>query len=341
MKEHRFKEMKNMSLIITKYESGWIEYITSLDKADFELYTRKKSKSSIMGKFRNLTESFEFLVYLLKNRKKINDYQSLILVGNNYAIVGLVLNKLQILKNKKIVWWGFYLHSTPMMHFYKAFKYLVESKKTVYVLFSEFEQNLYKNVFSKKVTIMSLPYGSWNDSIIEQNEQLDYYFAGGYSNRDYLPLIEAFKGSKYKLIIIASKLNKYLDGISVPANIELLKDVSKEVFHQKMTHARGVIIPLKNNLGASGQMVMLNALARKKVVIINNNDIMKEYIIDKESGLVVDNIERDLMGVIDALEENPEYKKRLEEMGFKRYIECFSKEPCKIKTLEIINRIQA
>ncbi len=258
--------MENKSIVVARSKSEWINYVVDQGLADSLYMPKKKHSSSIGSKISNIFDGASFMGLLFKNRKKINGYQSLIVIGNNTSTGALLMHKLGILKTEKVVWWGgFFLHSKLTILVYKALSRIIESRKVVYVLFSEFEQELYKGVLGHKAQIISLPYGNWNPDNHKEYVEKDYYFSGGYSNRDYIPLIEAFRGTNHKLVIIASKHNKELEGYSVPDNVTLLKDVDKDTFHTYMGESKGgVIIPLKHNLGSSGQMVMIHAMARKK-----------------------------------------------------------------------------
>lgn len=331
--------MKNKSIVVSRSDADWIKHFKMTGDIDYVQVHRDKQQSSLVGKMENFLGAYHFIKYLISHRKMINQYQSLIVTGNNVALAALLLRKLGILKNPKVVWWGFFLHSRASINLYRTLRVFFESKHVVYILFSYFEESLYKNVFGKNTTTFILPYGIWNETISISMEEQAYYFSGGYSNRDYLPLIEAFRGTTFELIIIASKLNVELDTIEIPNNVKILKDVDKDTFHNYMDKAAGVIIPLKNDLGSSGQMVTLNAMARGKLIIINDNSIMKEYIIHNESGFVVQHIESDLIPLLKKINKNPIDKKRIQENVRQRYIDLYSKKPCIENTATILKAI--
>lgn len=331
--------MKNKSIVVSRSDADWIKHFRNTGEIDFQQVKWGKRKSSLIGKFDNFLGACQFIKYLIMHRKMINQYQSIIVTGNNVALATFLLRKLRILKNPKVVWWGFYLHSKFSINMYKVLRVFFESKHAVYVLFSYFEESLYEKVFGKRTSALILPYGIWNEEIVIPTEEEDYYFSGGYSNRDYIPLIEAFRDSPYKLVIIASKLNVELETIQIPENVQILRDVDKTTFHKYMDHSCGVIIPLKNNLGASGQMVTLNAMARGKVIIINDNSIMKEYIIDQDSGYVVQDIKKDLINLLEKIEKSPVEKNKIKEKVRQRYIELYSRQPSIDNTKAILKTI--
>ena len=332
--------MNNKSLIITQHDSGWINYVCAEDRADQLRYTNKKHKSSIIGKFSSLIRAYDFYQFLRQNKGTINAYNSVILVGNSYAFVAFFMKKVRLIKPKRVVWWGFYLHSRSSIRIYRLIRPFIEPKDSVYVLYSKYEKHLYANVIGRGGEFMTLPFGSWDPEIMKTYDIEDYYFSGGYSNRDYIPLIEAFRNSQYKLTIIASKLNVELNTIDIPSNVTIMRDVDKATFHEIMGKARGVIIPLKENLGSSGQMVVINAMARKKAVIINDNDIMKEYILNEESGLVIKDIKNETISAVTRLEEEDGLRDKLTEGAFDRFLSQYSAEPLKVNTIHVMDGIQ-
>jgi glycosyltransferase involved in cell wall biosynthesis len=331
--------MKNKSIVVSRSDADWIKHFRKTGEIDYIQVKWKKRKSSLIGKLDSFLDACQFIKYLIMHRKMINQYKSLIVTGNNVALATLLLRKLRILKNSKVVWWGFFLHSKFSINMYKVLRLFFESKYVVYVLFSYFEESLYEKVFGIRTSTLVLPYGIWNEDIVIPTEEEDYYFAGGYSNRDYIPLIEAFRDSSYKLVIIASKLNVELETIQIPENVKILRDVDKITFHKYMDHSRGVIIPLKNNLGSSGQMVTINAMARGKLIIINDNSIMKEYITNEDSGYVIQDIKKDLINLLEKIERSPMEKNKIKERAHQRYIELYSRQPSIDNTKDILKTI--
>lgn len=331
--------MESKSIIVARSNSDWINYVCDENLADSLIVPRKKHPSSIIGKLSATFAGLGFMWLLFKERKRINQYHSLVVVGNNTSLGALVMHRLGFIRTKKVVWWGFFLHSYLSIWFYGILSRIFESKRVVYVLFSNFEKKLYKNIMGMRGEVISLPYGNWKTVDEHVYVEKDYYFAGGYSNRDYLSLIEAFTSTEHKLVIIASKHNKELDGVVLPQNITLLRDVDKETFHQYLGESKGVIIPLKHNLGSSGQMVTLHAMARKKAIIINDNDIMKEYVEDGVSGLIADDIRKNVIEKIEQLESDAELKHKVQMAVYERYMSEYSREPCKEKTMKVMKQI--
>ena len=152
----------------------------------------------------------------------------------------------------------------------------------------------------------------------------DYYFAGGYSNRDYPALIAAFRSIPARLVIVCSALNKEIDAIDLPANVTVLRDLPSEAFEAHVRNAKACIIPLKHDTGASGQSVMLRLMRNRKAIIATDFGSVRGYVVDGESGLLVRDIERDLPAIVAGIERDPTAAKALGAAAYRRYGEFFS-----------------
>jgi glycosyltransferase involved in cell wall biosynthesis len=198
-----------------------------------------------------------------------------------------------------------------------------------YIVFSEWEIGLYQaNLGIAPERMHFLPYGDW--SPIPENAAQepigDYYFAGGYSNRDYPALIAAFRAIPARLVIICSALNKEIDTTELPHNVTVLRDVASETFDAYVRGAKACIIPLKHDTGASGQSVMLRLMRYRKAIIATDFGSVRGYVVDGESGLLVKDIEHDLPAIIGRIENEPASARLLGDAAYQRYCRYFSLE---------------
>ncbi|MHB1937795.1 MAG: glycosyltransferase [Acidobacteriaceae bacterium] len=112
----------------------------------------------------------------------------------------------------------------------------------------------------------------------------NYIFSGGYTNRDYRLLIDcASKLRHLHFVIACSRLND-IPG-HVPNNVEVLRDIEFTEFHRLMAGSRLVVVPLRDDVGAAGQMVALAAMKFNKTVVYPNFDVLSQYFRDGESGV--------------------------------------------------------
>ncbi len=135
----------------------------------------------------------------------------------------------------------------------------------------------------------SIPYGIHVHGVNESPPgQPDYAFSAGRSSRDYELLIQVFSSLPYPLRIACD----YLPGLDVaklPANVTLLRDCYDDKYMRELGGARLVVIPIKSESISAGQMVLLQAMAVRKPIIITRTATTAEYVPDDEStALLVD-----------------------------------------------------
>jgi glycosyltransferase involved in cell wall biosynthesis len=199
-----------------------------------------------------------------------------------------------------------------------------------YIVFSEFEIGLYQaRLGIARERMHFLPYGDWSAERCEAAPETaagDYYFAGGYSNRDYPALIAAFRPIPARLVIVCSALNKEIVDADLPANVTVLRDLPSPAFDAYVRNAKACIIPLKHDTGASGQSVMLRLMRNRKAVIATDFGSVRGYVIDGESGLLVTDLERDLPAIIARIERDPSIAPTLGAAAYQRYRRYFSFE---------------
>ena len=76
-------------------------------------------------------------------------------------------------------------------------------------------------------------------------------------------------------VIICSRLNQMAENL--PKNVTVLQDVPKEEFNGYLKNAKIAVIPLKEETGASGQMVALSAMSLKRPVIYSDVSSIAQY----------------------------------------------------------------
>src|SRR5579864_1046405 len=159
-----------------------------------------------------------------------------------------LLKRLRIVRYRRSIALGFYVHSERFFPLLRLLARL-DGPDDRYILFSHWETELYRTRLGIPAErMLFLPYGAWG-AVPAGTEAAPpagvpgegYYFAGGYSNRDYLPLIEAFSTIGRPLVIICSAINAELDGLDLPPNVTVLRDVSSECFDAYVRHCKACI----------------------------------------------------------------------------------------------------
>ena len=141
-----------------------------------------------------------------------------------------------------------------------------------------------------------------------------------------------FSGRDERLIIAASKHNTdlcaWIDGHTLSKNITVLYDIEKDHFDRLLCGARAVILVMEHNTGASGQMVILSAMANRKLVITTRTDVLDEYVEDGKTALVIDKEEIGsvLPDIISEIDDDRGAYKTLADAAHERYRTVFSYE---------------
>lgn len=179
-----------------------------------------------------------------------------------------------------------------------------------YIVNSESDLQIYRRDLDiPDSKLLSLPYGDFSTASINEqeirNQVGSYYFAGGFTNRDYGSLIAAFRKLDQKLVIVGSHLNRDLN-VSLPPNIEVLRDIPKKQFSALVKNARACILPLKERTGASGQMVLLNYMKQGKAIIVPDMQIAREYVEEGTAALFYQNAKQEIPSIIRYLERDEE-----------------------------------
>ena len=281
-------------------------------------------------------------VFVIRNIGKLNHSNTIMVMGFTALPVKLLI-KLGFIKCNQLLWFNFFIHSDKAFRIFRIVLNLLKIKNERLVLNSEYEIPMYTKKLGippRKLTY--IPLGDWSEVDLYDeayNPDIDeaYYFAGGYTNRDYTGVISAFSQLPYKIVIVGSYLNKELnDRDDLPSNIIIKKDIPKEEFESLLGKSKVCILPLKDDTGASGHMVLLGYMRNKKGIIASNMAAMREYLTDKESALLFDNASRDLPAIVEAIESGTYDLKQLGEEAYKTYRKNFTYPALSKRLLDII-----
>lgn len=266
------------------------------------------SKKEIM--FQILASGIE----MIKSIPKIRKAETIITVGY-FSVIIMFMNRIHIISPKKIFWWSFFIHDKKKLKIMKhilPFLYEKKGQNCNAFVFSEYEIKIYTDALGiPEKRFFYIPYGDWDNryenkmSVKRVPEESDYFFSGGYSNRDYKILIDTWieMGVDYKLIIIGSKNNRDLHeyaSVHIP-NIKILLDCPVDVFEHYLVGAQACILPFKDNTGASGQSVTLKCMRLGKCIIASYTDVIKEYVIPDRTGFLLRDFKKELPIVIDKI----------------------------------------
>lgn len=112
----------------------------------------------------------------------------------------------------------------------------------------------------------------------------DYVFAGGYTNRDFETFISAARSlPDIPFVLVSSRLNRITK--TLPSNIQHFQDIPLRDFQNLLAGSRLLVIPLKDDVGSSGQMTALAGMQFSKTVVYPGFDVIAQYFENGLSGV--------------------------------------------------------
>lgn len=244
-----------------------------------------KPQKKIMNKSELLIQEIKCLLILLRN---ILHFRNEIIFCSGGQLSFFFLTKVLgnlLGRNYHLYVYNFYLHNLGDKRYIKTIlKFLLKSNKITLIVQSPQEINYYSPFLKNKVHFV--PYCSDSKFLFkyENVPNKEYVFSGGYTNRDYYLLIECAKqNSDLLFVIVISSLNKNIP--EIPPNVIVFKDIESDVFNGLMERSNCVIVPLKENVGSSGQMICLGAMKMCKPVIYCNISAINYYFIPYVTGI--------------------------------------------------------
>ncbi|HTQ32806.1 MAG TPA: hypothetical protein VMI30_01445 [Stellaceae bacterium] len=290
-----------------------------VELSDYEIHRALSKWAHLRGLIR---QSFD----LIRSLGRLRRCRVVIAIGPISYLVKLV-RRLGLVRYETSFCLGWHVRSPRWFPLFRALSRL-DGAGDHYIVFSEFEIGLYETKLGiPRERMHFLPYGDWSPGHREAaplETPTDYYFAGGYSNRDYPALIAAFRNIPARLVIVCSALNTEVVDSELPANITVLRDLPGDQFDAYVRDAKACIIPLKHDSGASGQSVMLRLMCNRKAIIATDFGSVRGYIVDGRSGRLVRDMARDLPAIVAEIECDPERAAALGDAAHERYCRHFS-----------------
>lgn len=229
-----------------------------------------------------------FLIYFVI-RKCIKRLKQLPLpdylcVNSDAELIGCLLAQWFMAKPVPIILLGFIYtpRESRLLGEIRRLYYRILLSKTVGVIcYSKFESRTLPNFFGLKNTIFQpiLFGGNHNlpkDLQLKSKRDSLYLVSAGRSGRDYQLLCNAVKDLPVQLRIICDS-NHALKSLVCPSNVSILRHCYGSEYVQEIASSDIVVIPLKDEGTSSGQMVLLDAIALGKLVIITKTATTVEY----------------------------------------------------------------
>jgi len=232
-------------------------------------------------------------------------------------------------KDFRLYIYNFYLHKAGESKKVQAIlRFLFNNQKCILIVQSPLEVEYYGKLVN--IPIHFVPYcADIKPANLSRRISLpteEYIFTGGYTNRDYALVIKCARQlPMQKFLIVASSLNTDIDEKELPPNISLIREIDKEEFDLFLYYSHAVIIPLKSNVGSSGQMLCLSAMQNRKPIVYCDISSINYYFEKNISGIpyyLGDEVS--LLDGISRIIENKKTQKELGENAYMQYLRHFT-----------------
>ena len=177
-----------------------------------------------------------------------------------------------------------------------------------------------------------MPYGMYVGG--EEAYQLDkplparpgnghYVFAAGRSGRDYATLVQAVAGRSIDTHIACDR-EAALTGIELSPEVKVLNRCYGDDYLQELKNAAVVVVPLLVDDISAGQMVLIQAMAYRKPIIVTRTTTIQEYVQHEQECLLVErNNAPALQAAIERLLHDPALADRLADGARQAYEQRF------------------
>ncbi|MHB1586410.1 MAG: glycosyltransferase family protein [Acidiferrobacteraceae bacterium] len=198
-------------------------------------------------------------------------------------IVGRILHAVR--PSRGVYLFNFYIHGMGKRGSVQRILRWLFSQNLAIAVQSKVEYDYFR-MLAPHADVRYIPFGQDGPKNVRHDQIMlgEYIFSGGYTNRDYRLLIDCARSLKHlRFVIACSRLNDIPE--QIPNNVEIIRDIEFSEFHRLMAGSRLVVVPLRDDVGAAGQMVALAAMKFNKTIIYPNFDVLSQYFRSEESGI--------------------------------------------------------
>ncbi len=224
--------------------------------------------------------SFKAAFFTFRHSKSVDS----VVVNSHFDIMFLTIMFWFYGRKPKIIYPGF-IYTQRYNDFIQGIKYKyyrwILSNSDVIVCHSKFEVEENKCIFPNiKSCFFFMPYAHHvNGATGFQSESIfsKKILSAGRSGRDYPTLINAIKNTDTSLQIITDGQVTTDGSATLSKQVEVVRGCYGGDYYARIKQARIVVIPLKDDDISAGQMVMLDAMAMGKPVVITKTHTTTEY----------------------------------------------------------------
>ncbi|MGA8147389.1 MAG: glycosyltransferase family 4 protein [Gallionellaceae bacterium] len=162
------------------------------------------------------------------------------------------------------------------------------------ICFSTLEVNRYKTLFPGARSLFKyIPYGLYIDGYEKNAEHCGhpinpeaYVFSAGRSGRDYQTLFDVFNRIDHPLHVICDSEAALAGCVSAP-NITVLRNCYDACYVEELRNASIVVVPLAVDNISAGQMVLVQAMAYCKPLVVTQTPTIEDYLVDGTNALLI------------------------------------------------------
>ena len=318
-----------------KQENPFVEELENV--AGGEWIVKEKSTNRLLGgRLLNVVRFLWYFLFPLQIVAQRHDYDKIIGWQQFYALNYAFFCRLFALKKVNDVTVMTFIYRKKeglvgkLYHWYM--NYIVTSKYIDrFICFAKEECEYYSNVFNvAKEKFIFVPLGCKMAKADIKDDRT--VFSAGRSNRDYDFLIDLMKTFQTRVIIACDSYRRK----DIPSNIEILNDCYGQDMVGLMAKSHCVVVPLQDLKVSSGQLVVLQAMSLGKPVICTKSDGIKDYVVDGETGFLVDNTRKEWFDALEKMYKDKCYYDRMSKAAFELYQKEFTEKAMYRRIAEVV-----
>ena len=318
-----------------KQENPFVEELENV--AGGEWIVKEKSTNRLLGgRLLNVVRFLWYFLFPLQIVAQRHDYDKIIGWQQFYALNYAFFCRLFALKkvNDVTVMTFIYRKKEGLVGklYHRYMNYIVTSKYIDrFICFAKEECEYYSNVFNvAKEKFIFVPLGCKMAKADIKDDRT--VFSAGRSNRDYDFLIDLMKTFQTRVIIACDSYRRK----DIPSNIEILNDCYGQDMVGLMAKSHCVVVPLQDLKVSSGQLVVLQAMSLGKPVICTKSDGIKDYVVDGETGFLVDNTRKEWFDALEKMYKDKCYYDRMSKAAFELYQKEFTEKAMYRRIAEVV-----
>jgi glycosyltransferase involved in cell wall biosynthesis len=246
---------------------------------------RPRAMTKRISKKRLVADELLFFARLLTSPSLYRSTGAFASLNGHYATLLFARISGAFSHGKRTFLLSLYLHRLGQSRVVKGILAFLLTKDVRLVAHSTADADYFRQ-FLPEESILRVPYCQGPSRFVPFSiaESGNYVFSGGWTNRDYDALLRCASRLPHVPFIIVASVHSTISE-RPPANVSLLRDRGPAQFDRLLAKCRFVVIPLKDDVGSSGQMVLLSAMQFAKTTVVPRIGAVADYVEDGRTGI--------------------------------------------------------